>query len=374
MRGLNLFVVSFLASVLTAAGQNRIVCYFGSWANWRPGNGRFVTSDIDTSLCTHVIWSFATLQGNQIVAPNADGVNGLREFTQLRRRNPGIRLLIAIGGATDSQGPKYSRMVSSPGSRGQFINSVIALLRRYRFDGFDLDWEYPTLNGGAPSDRHNFVLLLREMKERFNREGGFLLTAAVGAGAWTASQAYDIRAISQHLDFINLMTYDFRGSWERRAGHHAALRGDLSVESSVRYWLDRGCPREKLVVGVPTYGRTWTLANPNNNAPGAPASSAGQPGPYMREAGSLGYNELCEQIRRGQWNLRFDGGARAPYAFRGNQWVSYDSVGSVTEKAHFIRQQRLGGAMIWSIETDDKNGACGPRFPILRALNAVLRR
>uniref|UniRef100_A0A0C9QM58 chitinase n=2 Tax=Fopius arisanus TaxID=64838 RepID=A0A0C9QM58_9HYME len=373
MRALNLLVLSFLASALTAAAENRIVCYFGSWANWRPGNGKFVTADIDTSLCTHFIWTFVTLQGNQVVSSNGEGVNGLREFIQLREKNPSAKFLVAIGGAVDSHGPKYSNMVSTASSRKQFIDSTVALLKQYKFDGFDVDWEYPTRNGGVPADRNNFVLLLKELKERFTQEGGLLLTAAVAAGTWTASQAYDIRAISQHLDFVNIMTYDFAGSWEPRTGHHAGLRGDLSVESCVKYWLDQGCPKEKLVVGVPTYGKTWTLADANNNAPGAPAPSAGQAGPYVREAGSLGYNELCEQIREGQWTLRFDEKARAPYAIKGNQWLSYDNVKSVTEKANYIKEQRLGGAMIWSIETDDKSGACGEKFPILKALNAVLR-
>ncbi|XP_015113995.1 acidic mammalian chitinase [Diachasma alloeum] len=373
MRSLTFLLVSCLAAALTVTAENRIVCYFGSWANWRPGNGKFVTADIDASLCTHFIWTFVTLQGNQVVSSNGDGVNGLQEFTQLRAKNPTAKLLIAIGGAVDSHGSKYSNMVSSAESRRQFIDSAVALLKQYKFDGFDVDWEYPTRNGGVPADRNNFVLLLKELKERFNKEGGLLLTAAVAAGTWTASQAYDIPAISQHLDFINLMTYDFHGSWEPKTGHHAGLRGDLSVESCVKYWLDQGCPKEKLVVGVPTYGKTWTLADPNNNAPGAPAPSAGQPGPYVRESGSFGYNELCEQIREGQWTVRFDEKAQAPYAFKGNQWVSYDNVKSVTEKANYIKQLRLGGAMIWSLETDDKNGACGEKFPILKALNAVLR-
>lgn len=77
---------------------------------------------------------------------------------------------------------------------------------------------------------------------------------------------------------------------------------------------------------MPTYGKTWTLSDPNNHGVGAPGFSVGEAGPYVREAGVFGYNELCEQIGNGQWTVQFDDQARAPYAFKGNQWVTYDNV------------------------------------------------
>lgn len=213
---------------------DKVVCYFASWSHFRQGNGRFTTADIDPSLCTHFIWSFVTIQGNKIVVSNGDGTNGIRQFVAQCRRNPAAKVLVAVGGGEDSVGPKYSNMASSWGSRKEFIDSAIAILKQYKLDGLDMDWEYPAHNGGVPADRENFSLLLKELKQRFNQEGGYLLSAAVNAGEWAAKTAYNIPAISQHLDFINLMAYDFHGSWEKQTGNHAGLHannGQISVVS-----------------------------------------------------------------------------------------------------------------------------------------------
>ena len=78
----------------------------------------------------------------------------------------------------------------------------------------------------------------------------------------------------QHLDYIMLMAYDLHGSWEDKTGFNAPLYGEqreasddaddqledtLSVDWAVKEWLRRGCPRSKLIVGMATYGRSFTL-------------------------------------------------------------------------------------------------------------------
>jgi chitinase len=44
------------------------VCYYGSWAKYRKQAGRFTPEKIDANLCTHVIFTFAKLRGNRLVA------------------------------------------------------------------------------------------------------------------------------------------------------------------------------------------------------------------------------------------------------------------------------------------------------------------
>ncbi|XP_063991985.1 acidic mammalian chitinase-like [Diachasmimorpha longicaudata] len=370
-----LFALCPFAWAANTTSGGKIVCYFASWSHKRKGNGSFTVSDIDASICSHFIWSFATIQENEIAVPNRNGSNGIREFVALRSRNPRAKFLVAVGGAKNSKGPKYSNMVSSPRSRGEFINSSVDFLKQYNLDGLDMDWEYPTFHGGVPSDRENFVLLLKELKERFNQEGGYLLTAALAPNQRVAAKAYDIPGISQHVDFINLMTYNFYGAWKTHTGHPARLQGsgEISVDSSVKYWLDGGTPKEKLVIGVPTYGKSWTLSDPNNHDVGAPTSGVGQPGPYTQTPGTLAYNEFCEQINAGQWTVEFDQQAKAPYAYKGDQWIGYENIQSAKDKANFIRNSELGGAMIWTIDFDDFRGRCGEKYGILRGLNDVLR-
>lgn len=100
----------------------------------------------------------------------------------------------------------------------------------------------------------------------------------------------------------------------------------FSQDACVRYWLKSGCPPEKLIVGVPSYGRTFTLANTNQYDLGAPARGPGTAGPYTREAGMLGYNEICVLIKEGGWTITRSEGHYVPYAFKNDQWVGYDDV------------------------------------------------
>jgi len=89
-------------------------------------------------------------------------LGGFERFVSLRNKWPHLKILLAVGGWAEG-GQKYSDMVSEPFKREIFIRSVMALLRRYKFDGFDLDWEYPgaTDRQGKYSDKENFLSLVK---------------------------------------------------------------------------------------------------------------------------------------------------------------------------------------------------------------------
>ncbi|KAG8041477.1 hypothetical protein G9C98_002770, partial [Cotesia typhae] len=144
-------------------------------------------------------------------------------------------------------------------------------------------------------------------------------------------------------------------------------------EAAVKYWLSKGAPKEKLILGVPTYGRAFTLSDPSDNGIGAASSGPGTAGPYTWEAGMLGYNEICKALKEGGWNVYFDRERKAPWAHKENQWVGFDNVESIKAKALFAKKMGLGGAMVWAIDVDDFNGVCGEKYPLVKTLNAVLR-
>ena len=171
------------------------VCYFTNWAQYRPGIGKYLPKDIDPFLCTHVVYAFAKIDSsNKIAGYEWNDATLYGEVNKLKLKNPGLKTLLAVGGWTHEGGAisPFSRMVSSAGKRKVFIDSVVKHLRKYNFDGLDLDWEYPANRGNSPpQDKHRFTVLCRELLDAFNREAlenakpRMLLTAAVAAGTVT---------------------------------------------------------------------------------------------------------------------------------------------------------------------------------------------
>ncbi|XP_043485682.1 chitotriosidase-1 [Polistes fuscatus] len=366
---------------------DKIVCYFGSWSTYRPDAGKFEVENIDPNLCTHIIYTFVGISEEGEVKvldswqdlPNDYGKNGFGRFIKLRQINPNVKAIIAIGGWNEGS-TKYSHVVANPALRAKFVTSVVNFLKKYDFDGFDVDWEYPNQRGGKADDKQNYVSLLKELREAFDKHG-YILSAAVGAAESSASQSYIIPEMSKHLHLINLMAYDLHGSWESTTGINAPLypqkgitgnNAKLTTDAAVQYWLDQGAPPEKLIVGVPFYGRSFSLQNAQNNKVGAPTTGPGMAGEYTREPGMLGYNEICKRVQSGKWTVVYDEDQRVPYAYSDNQWVGYDNPQSLKEKAEYIKAKGLGGAMLWSVETDDFQGACGEKYPLLKVLNNVL--
>ncbi|KAF2880907.1 hypothetical protein ILUMI_25265 [Ignelater luminosus] len=369
---------------LALSVHDRVVCYYGSWAVYRKGNGHFEIEDIDPTLCTHLIYTFVGLNHDasiKIIDSWQDiDLEGYKRFNALKLRNPKLKTLIAIGGWNEGS-EVYSQVVSNAHTRTAFVNNALNFVKTHGFDGFDLDWEYPGQRGGSPSDKHNFGLLLKEFKQVF-KPHGLLVTAAVGASANAIRLSYDVPILSENLDFINVMTYDLHGVWDKVTGQNAPLyaaphettpaQQELNVVACINAWIENGAEPEKLVLGVGVYGRSFTLDNAENNGINAPANQPGRPGPYTNEPGMIGYNEICELQMGEPWTVVWNDPQKVPYAHQGNQWVGYDNPLSVALKVNYAKEKRLGGVMIWSVETDDFRGICGNKYPILSTINANL--
>lgn len=187
---------------------------------------------------------------------------------------------------------------------------------------------------------------------------------------------------------MNVLTYDYYTAFDKQTNHHAPLtirpgqqvdesNKRLNIDWTINYYLSLGAAPSKLIVGVPTYGRSYTLSSSlgldqaqlsgdeeatdiaDKIGLGARADGPGEEGSATREKGYLAYYEICQRIDNEQWvKQKFASDHQGPLAYRANQWVSYDDVESVIMKTQYVIKKRLGGVMVWTLDNDDFRGSC----------------
>ena len=376
----------------------KIVCYYTNWAQYRPKPATYFPEDVDAKLCSHVIFAFAKInddyelhefEWNDLSTDWAPGM--YKRVMELKKVNKELKVLLAVGGWNHGS-MLFSNMVSDTKRRRNFVQQTIRFLKHNNFDGLDLDWEYPANRDteDRPDDKIYFTILCKELSADFKREG-FLLTAAVAAGSKYIDTSYELHEIHKYLDFINLMAYDFRGGWDNTTGHNAPLYvhefdkdRTLNVHWAVKKWLTQ-VPAEKLVLGMSAYGRSFELKPGFESCPltDTPVKGYGIQGVYSRENGFLTYYEICEKIQKDKWKYVWSEQQKVPYAFtnelftppgKGIEWVGFDDVKSIEYKTKYVKENELGGAMLWSLDMDDFTGAfCNQgKYPILTTINHYL--
>jgi chitinase len=377
--------------------DRRIVGYFTAWSVY----GRnFHVADIPADRLTHVNYAFANVsaQGEcSLGDPYADidkfyagdswEAGALRgsfnQLARLKQAHPHLRTLISVGGWTWSG--RFSDVALDPAARTRFAASCAAFIDRYGFDGVDIDWEYPVGGGLAgntsrPEDKHNYTLLLQELRAQLDalaaRTGrAYLLTIAAPAGPGIMANL-EIAALGAVLDWINVMSYDFHGSWSPLTNFNAPLypsaadpssdpdiRQRFNADAAIRGYLAAGAPRGKLVLGVPFYGRGW--AGVPDVGHGLYQAHTGVPTGTW-EAGVFDYADLARNyVPTYQRYVHPEAGVPWLYSPQAGVMISYDDPESLGRKVDYVVANGLGGAMFWELSGDSDDWA------LLGALGAL---
>lgn len=125
-------------------------------------------------------------------------------------------------------------------------------------------------------------------------------------------------------------------------------------------------------MGVPTYGRTFTLRSPREVVIGSRVLGNGALGEFSKTEGILTYYEICDRIENHGWTKIVDK-TNGPYAFKDDQWVSYDDPETVDQKGEYVKEHNFAGMAIWDMDRDDFKGSCyGVKSPLTRAAHIAL--
>ena len=426
-------------------------------------------ADIDKRFTTEVVTEHGTYKPGTWSGEGSDKsfYGNLERIAQLKgfakeKYNNTLIAVFSIGGWTWST--HFAEVARDPVKRENFANTAAALVQAYDMDGLDLDWEFPVwgvqntfLNAAqaeikaagasisdaqkqAIYDKHlayeeadNYVELIKVTRQKLNELAN--ITGKHYHLSIAINQAPDNIIVNSYskmmdyLDSINIMSYDAAGTWDQTTGNQAPLsaaegsdapnytttKGTWNLISSVAALNAIGVPNNKIVAGIPLYGRQWVeVAEGQSHIPGV--YQTGNAGNGEWEVGNLGYNcimggtfsaqktiEVCQSfedtaseytyilVRDNNEVLRSVGnfGEVTPSGYRvsgilypfdkviesyyynpiSKMFITYDSATMVNIKGQWIKQQGLQGGMFWDTSGDVPNPSTNPDPSLIDTLS-----
>lgn len=309
-----LTTVLLLSAIASQKPRPLVVAYVPSWIDLAA-----FAPTIDYAKLTHINIAFE----NPINAEGDLSLNQRNKVVIDLARKHRVKVLLSIGGGSAADDkvlkPRYFDLLSDA-KRARFVEKLTAYVVKHNYDGLDVDLEGPSINdnyGDFISD------LAKSLKPK-----GKLLTSALSQGYGGDRVP---KSVFAQFDFVNLMAYDGTGNWSPdRPGQHSSLE---FAKSTATWWIGRGLPKEKAVLGVPFYGYGFGKAFRNYGYP------------YSEVVAAFPGSDQLDQVGETIW---------------------YNGIPTIKAKAKYVRDEGLAGVMIWSLDQDVK----GPKS-LLNALTSL---
>jgi chitinase len=327
-------------------------------------------SEVDFSAITHLVVGRVTPNddGSLDETFDIDPTNGpifAREGADAAHA-AGRRALLMVGGAGATQ---WSAAASDT-NRGNFVANLLGTMDRFGFDGLDLDWEPIS----SSVDRDELISLATDLR---SARPNIILTFPTN---WTNSNGPSsdpfFGTLATHFDRINIMSYDmlfdrFLSGWQ--SWHSSPLAGESpltpsSVASSVAFYMASGVPPEKLGVGIGFYGQCWHgVTGPRQTIPFK--------GGVVASDGTMSYSTIMtsyfapsianwDPIAQVPWL-----GSSTAFGPQACTFLSYEDAHSISLKGAYVKQNELGGVIIWTVAQGHlRNNPAGRRDPLLGAV------
>ncbi|GAA6028952.1 hypothetical protein JCM8097_001522 [Rhodosporidiobolus ruineniae] len=336
-------------------------------AEYVPGWTSSAVSGVDWGTVDLAFWFCTLTSSTGIELATGTTISGMQQFVAAATA-ANKKPLLTVGGWSGSV--YFSSLVATSSSRTAFATTLKTWLDTYGFAGVDLDWEFVGRQGAGDNqvsgdDAANYLAFLKVLRQTLGTEK--LITAAVPAGGFNGADGgvlSDTSAYAQYFDYIELMAYDFYGSWSSTTGPNAALytcnAESNSVEATVNQWLSTGFPACKMLLGVPAYSHRFSTASStiSTTTYGGKSTTAFQPlsGTAITDDGTsvqglvdAGYLSAGLSKGTGGYTRYYDTCTQTPFLFSPSEKVliTYDDAQSFAAKAAYAKSKGLAGIAIY---------------------------
>jgi chitinase len=331
----------------------------GYYASWEAED--LPISEIEWSGLTHIAMSFYMPQDGSLslLGGNPQVASDMITLAKAHQVKP----IASIGGADSRSGFVSS---TAGATLDTFLNNLVALLD-LGYEGIDIDWE--------PMETADESMVAQIATKLRAARPSVVMTVPIGAiNVNSAPPLGGYAAIAAAYDQLNVMSYGMAGPWEGwKSWHsspiyHVETSTPMSIDSSIKLYLQAGVPASKLGVGIGFYGLCYTppATGPLQELNGSTIAASDGAMSFRNIMGDY-YDATARQ---------WDAAAKVPFLSfaaangpEGCGYVSYDDPQSIQEKGLYLKSKGLGGVIQWELnEGYLPTAPAGQRNPLPTAI------
>ena len=295
------------------------VTVYGYHAYW-TGN----VLDIDLTPLTHIAVFNVELNADGSLSDTHNWTNVAQELVP-KAHNLGVKVHLCLTSFSDSIN---NTVLPSAEKRNTLVEELSSLVNTYGADGVNIDIE-----GMDATQRENLNLFVDELSPHIDEI--FLATPAID---W--SDAYDYAYLAEHSDGLFIMGYGYHWKGGDPGPVDPLFGGSpwsaYSLEWTVDDYRYKGVSDDKIILGLPLYGRQW------------PTSSSTVPGNATGDGVAVVMGEAVAYAS--QMGSSYDVVTYTPYVLENNLQLWYPDVDSVRSRISWTVEEQLQGIGFWALD------------------------